>query len=63
MNGNNTSPRIKRKAPPSPEGLRPHKQHRALNGKLSAGDNTPRSSSNMVLSSRRKSPISRTPQD
>ncbi|EFQ27733.1 PDZ domain-containing protein [Colletotrichum graminicola M1.001] len=41
MNGNNTSPRTKRKAPPSPEGLRPHKQHRALNGKLSAGDNTP----------------------
>lgn len=42
MNGANASPRSKRKAPTSPEGgLRPHKQHRALNGKLSAGDNTP----------------------
>ncbi|KAK1506822.1 PDZ domain-containing protein [Colletotrichum tamarilloi] len=41
MNGNSASPRSKRKAPTSPEGLRPHKQHRALNGKLSAGDNTP----------------------
>lgn len=41
MNGANASPRSKRKAPTSPEGLRPHKQHRLLNGKLSAGDNTP----------------------
>jgi hypothetical protein len=41
MNGATASPRSKRKAPPSPEGLRPHKQHRPLNGKLSAGDNTP----------------------
>uniref|UniRef100_L2GG11 Pro-apoptotic serine protease NMA111 n=2 Tax=Colletotrichum fructicola (strain Nara gc5) TaxID=1213859 RepID=L2GG11_COLFN len=41
MNGTNASPRSKRKAPTSPEGLRPHKQHRAVNGKLSAGDNTP----------------------
>lgn len=42
MNGPNASPRSKRKADNSPEGgLRPHKQHRHLNGKLSAGDNTP----------------------
>ena len=44
MNGSTTSPRAKRKAQTSPDDhlLRPQKQHRgALNGKLSAGDNTP----------------------
>ncbi|KAL2754277.1 hypothetical protein ACRALDRAFT_1032601 [Sodiomyces alcalophilus JCM 7366] len=46
MNGttNNQSPRSKRKAPSSPEaGARPHKQLRPgpVNGKASAGDNTP----------------------
>lgn len=41
MNGSNTSPRTKRKAGPvSPNQQRPQK-HRALNGKRSAGDNTP----------------------
>ncbi|KAG7109841.1 Pro-apoptotic serine protease like protein [Verticillium longisporum] len=40
MNGAKVT-RSKRKAPTSPEGLRPNKQHRALNGKFSAGDNTP----------------------
>jgi hypothetical protein len=40
MNGANTSPRAKRKAAASPD-ERPQKQQRALNGKWSAGDNTP----------------------
>ncbi|TVY60689.1 Pro-apoptotic serine protease, partial [Lachnellula suecica] len=41
MNGTNGTPRAKRKQHPGQVDERPQKQHRALNGKESAGDNTP----------------------
>jgi hypothetical protein len=41
MNRNTTSPSSKRKAQSSPNNERPHKHHRAINGRASAGDNTP----------------------
>ena len=41
MNGTNVSPRVKRKQHPSPTLERPQKLQRAINGKESAGENTP----------------------
>jgi hypothetical protein len=41
MNGANGSPRGKRKQHPGSAAERPQKQHRAVNGKESAGQNTP----------------------
>ena len=41
MNGTNGTTRAKRKQPPMSSTDRPQKQHRALNGKESAGQNTP----------------------
>jgi len=41
MNGSNGTPRAKRKSHPGMADERPQKQHRAINGKESAGDNTP----------------------
>jgi hypothetical protein len=41
MNGTNGTPRAKRKLHPSSVNERPQKQQRAINGKESAGQNTP----------------------
>lgn len=41
MNGTNGTPRAKRKQHPVSPAERPQKQHRALNGKDSVGENTP----------------------
>ncbi|TAQ91300.1 hypothetical protein B7494_g376 [Chlorociboria aeruginascens] len=45
MNGTNGTPRAKRKQHPDSTNERPPKQYRALNGKESAGENTPEVSS------------------
>lgn len=45
MNGTNGTIRAKRKQHPSSMNERPQKQHRAINGKESAGQNTPEVSS------------------
>jgi pro-apoptotic serine protease NMA111 len=41
MNGSNGTPRTKRKQHPGEVDERPQKQYRAINGKESAGENTP----------------------
>jgi pro-apoptotic serine protease NMA111 len=41
MNGSNSTPRTKRKQHPDIADEHPQKQHRAINGKESAGENTP----------------------
>lgn len=45
MNGTNGTARAKRKQHPSSAAERPQKQHRPINGKESAGQNTPEVSS------------------
>jgi hypothetical protein len=45
MNSTNGTTRAKRKQHPSPAADRPQKQHRSINGKESAGQNTPEVSS------------------